>query len=105
MLKTIPTITIDKDGPVAFANMLRYNQEFNTHGNLRARREFQGYGEYEPFDDIDIDELMAATYVVYSYETPIAWRLRSGAWIKNGTRYSATTAKHQGKVFSAIDLL
>lgn len=104
-MKTIPMITVRKDDAVAFAQFLNANQEFNTHGHLKARREFAGLGEYEPFDHIELDELMMAQYVVYSYDTPIAWRTKTGAWVRNVTRYSATTSGHQTKVFSAIDLL
>lgn len=104
-MQTIPTITVNKDGAIGFAHMLRNAQAFNTHGHLRARREFQGKGEFEPANLQEVDELMTALYIVYSYETPIAWLTRTGNWVMNGTRYSATTAKHQSKVFSAIDLL
>lgn len=37
--------------------------------------------------------------VIYSYGTPIAW-LDAGAWIIPDVRYSATTGKHQGYLWS-----
>lgn len=50
-------------------------------------------------------------YVIYSYDTPIAWR-RIAEWSPDGSpvwewvipseKYSATTSKHQGKVRTAI---
>ena len=42
------------------------------------------------------------TYVVYSYSTPIAWRVRSGMWRMPHDKYSVTTSKHQGKVRTAL---
>jgi hypothetical protein len=38
-----------------------------------------------------------ATYVVYSYGTPIAW-VTDGEWVVPDERYSATTSNHQGLV-------
>ena len=50
-------------------------------------------------------------YVIYSYNTPIAYR-RVADWNRDGTanyewivpdvRYSVTTTKHQGKVRTAL---
>ncbi len=37
-------------------------------------------------------------FVVWSYVTPIAWRLADGTWIVPAVRYSVTTSKHQGIV-------
>lgn len=102
---SIPKITVRNDSPIDVAQILLSSRPFDTHGNLWARREFKGYGEYEPFDAEERREMLTATYVVYSYETPIAWRLPSGAWAFNMTRYSATTTKHQTLVHSAINLI
>lgn len=40
----------------------------------------------------------AQTYVVYSYDTPIAW-LDNGEEVKPPVKYSATTSKHLGKLY------
>lgn len=104
-MRSVPTITVRNDDSVSFAQMMRNAMEFDTHGNLRARREFSGFGAYKPVDLSEVDEIMSALYVVYSYDTPIAWLTRTGEWIRNVTDYSVTTSKHQNKVFSAIDLL
>ena len=37
-------------------------------------------------------------YVVYSYQTPIAWVTKSGTEVHPPVRYSVTTSKHQGKL-------
>lgn len=40
----------------------------------------------------------AAQYVIYSYETPIAWK-ENGAWVQPDVRYSLTTSNHQGALY------
>lgn len=42
------------------------------------------------------------TYVIYSYNTPIAWKNAKGEWVVPNVRYSVTTSKHQGKVQTAL---
>ena len=37
----------------------------------------------------------AHQFVVYSYDTPIAWRLSDGSWSVPDTKYSMTTSRHQ----------
>lgn len=39
-------------------------------------------------------------YVVYSYETPIAWVRRDGSTYTVKQRFSVTTSKHQGKLYT-----
>jgi hypothetical protein len=51
--------------------------------------------EYHP-------SVCTATYVVYSYGTPIAWRLRDDGWHVPAERYSVTTSKQQGRVRAAL---
>ena len=41
--------------------------------------------------DVGID------YVVFSYDTPIAWHLANGDWVRPNRKYSVTTSKHQGR--------
>lgn len=88
---------------LTFARLMATCQPFKTHGGLYSKDEFSGLGQYVPFDDIELDELRSAQYVVYSYDTPIAWRTATGAWVKNCNNYSATTSKHQCRIFAAID--
>lgn len=39
------------------------------------------------------------TYIVFSFETPIAWVLKDGTEVKPPVKYSVTTSKHQGKLY------
>lgn len=41
-------------------------------------------------------------YIVYSYETPIAWHSAAHGWVVPSVRYSVTTTGHQGQVRIAI---
>jgi hypothetical protein len=41
-------------------------------------------------------------YVVYSYGTPIAWRIDGGEWYVVEQKFSVTTSKHQNYVRRAI---
>lgn len=44
-------------------------------------------------DDTERAATGRADYVIYSYQTPIAWRV-AGAWHVTGESYSVTTARH-----------
>lgn len=46
------------------------------------------------YGDAERAELAGADYVVYSYSTPIAWRV-AGTWTVSVDRYSVTTSRHQ----------
>lgn len=41
-------------------------------------------------------------YVVWSYATPIAWRLKDGTWVAPLDKYSPTTSRHQRFVYLAV---
>lgn len=43
-------------------------------------------------------ELEQSSYVVYSYDTPIAWTKADGSLFLDGRKYSATTSRHQSLV-------
>jgi hypothetical protein len=36
-------------------------------------------------------------YVVFSYDTPIAWYVVDHGWVRPPVKYSVTTSRHQGK--------
>lgn len=51
-------------------------------------------------------KLKLVDYVVYSYQTPIAWHDKELGWINPGHSYSRTTAgKHYGPTATAISQL
>jgi hypothetical protein len=39
-------------------------------------------------------------YAVYSYNTPIAWVLKDGSTYRVAQKFSVTTSKHQGKLYT-----
>lgn len=93
-------------------------EPFDTHGALYGIKGIGGHGrlpvEYH-------DSYKNADYVVYSYNTPIAWHvpnrnegweLGNGepapaepGWVTPDEKYSVTTSKHQGRIFTAISQL
>ena len=42
-------------------------------------------------------------YAFYSYQTPIAWKLRGNRWLMPSVKYSLSTSDHQRHVFHAIE--
>jgi hypothetical protein len=106
-----------------FSQPLQDLEAFDTHGALRGLPgNATGWslgqlpGEYH-------ESVKHADYVVYSYSTPIAWHLPAGVpstayppgvwytmrpdgeWITPQVKYSVTTSKHQGRIFTAISQL
>jgi hypothetical protein len=65
----------------------RYTQGQETAGQLPE--EYQG-----SFGDAD--------YAVFSYDTPIAWRI-DGQWYMPDYRYSRTTTRHQSTIRVALE--
>ena len=53
------------------------------------------YGEHGVFQ---------ATYIVYSYDTPIAWVV-DGEWVQPDVEYSQTTSKQQASISVAVSVL
>lgn len=41
-------------------------------------------------------------YIVWSYETPIAWFTKADGWVIPDAKYSVTTSKHQNVVRRAV---
>jgi hypothetical protein len=40
-------------------------------------------------------------YIVWSYNTPIAWHTPDGQWYKVAQKFSPTTSAHQGRLYLA----
>lgn len=99
-----------------FTEPLRYGMDFRTHGALSGRSLWQGmhrHGECFCRETASggqlpghyIDSFAHAKYAVFSYDTPIAWLNEDDVWITPGIKYSVTTSKHQGRIFTAIGQL
>ena len=100
----------DKAGWWNFIAPLRHGISFETSGNF--------YGKASDFDSATGRMGMSSTeemeaykdafyagtleYVVYSYATPIAWKV-SGVWTVTTSSYSDTTKRHINKIAVAIE--
>lgn len=66
--------------------------------NFFGTYECEGYGKlYGGY----WNEVDAATYIVYSYHTPIAWHI-DGYWTIPDEQYSPATSRHQSIVKEAM---
>lgn len=91
-----------------FRDALEAGQDFTTSGALSAKATPNGAvrGGYtlghlpREFHASVAD----ADFIVYSYATPIAWRTQ-GQWHIPNVKYSATTSRHQSRIFTAISQL
>lgn len=85
-------------------NIIRTGQPFHSQ-NFNGKR-YQGFASvpglgamprsyredfYRDRDHHGID------YIVWSYETPIAWHRRDGVWVRPDHKYSVTTSIQQGR--------
>lgn len=97
-----------------------------TTGSVWAERVAPGHWSFSgQLPDRYRDLVRLASYIVYSYATPIAWFIEgtpsdlsdveslrawldngeaSGAWVMPAVRYSVTTSKHQGKTRQGMHL-
>ena len=86
---------------------IRNAEAFRTRGALRG--EAAGYlrtiGWMPPgvLAILDQDLAEGVDYIVYSYDTAIAWRLESGTWRVPAHNYSPTTATHQWQISAALE--
>lgn len=75
---------------------------FQTYGALMAiSRSENAVGKPLPFTGQlpmrYVESAERASYVVYSYSTPIAWWSEEDGWTRPEVKYSRTTSVHQGK--------
>lgn len=76
-------------------------QEFRASG-LMGSRNYAGTGRLDPEEEARLAKDMGSLdYMVYSYNTPIAWRTAEG-WYVVEQKFSVTTSKHQNYVRRAI---
>lgn len=77
-------------------------QAFNTNGRLRGVKFGWGRGRLpELYRDAFMDSIGDIEYTIYSFDTPIAWRI-DGVWIIPDVKYGVATKRHQDKIRAAI---
>lgn len=98
---------------ITLAEWLEAREEFSNKtqtfkGYVPANRHlgdhmFMGdlYGDYAWFLREGLRH-STVDYIVYSYDTPIAWHDTVWGWVFPGIKYSLTTTRHQGAVEAAL---
>lgn len=105
-----------KDSFREFAEVLADRREFVTPTNsLRGVQTIERDGDSGRLADVsDFGHALwradrsNTDYVVYSYNTPIAWHIQGNVfdeWVVPEVSYSATTTQHQNKINVALDVL
>ena len=98
-----------KPGPIAKKLLAR--ESFRTNGALKgvAKPEWIDFGmmSLEDFYTLHDDErayerAYGIDYVIYSYNTPIAWLRGDGSWFMPEADYSVTTKRHKATIRVAI---
>lgn len=92
-----------------FRAVLEVLEDFDTRDSLYGRA--QNFASSKGMLSEDwrislqtVEDWGELEYVVYSYETPIAWRA-SGEWTMTNEKHSATTTRHQSSIYTAISQL
>lgn len=104
---------ITRDSFYVFRDVMDACQSFKTYGSLRGKR----FADMRSPEAGHLPSALAdrfrtawingrVSYVVYSYNTPIAWAERdisgpSLEWVIPLVRYSRTTSRHQSKIRAA----
>lgn len=102
-------LTVNR-GWLPFADALHRHEEFKTHGSLKGLRHNPSdrvtrLGDLErksPNRAVDL-QVAAVDFVVYSYDTPIAWHTVRRGWVVPTVTYSITTTEHQRLIKEAVD--
>lgn len=100
----VDMLRIKKDGWWIMAPYIKSREAFKTHGAMKAVEIPPGYG-YPTLGKLPAEykhSAERAAYIVYSYQTPIAWWSESDGWTVPLVKYSVTTSVHQGKVRTAL---
>lgn len=96
-------------------DLIRAGHEFHNNGKTfrgvrwdadSASKPGKGKMPEAEYSHLDVmHKLHGIDYVVFSYSTPIAYRLSNGVWITPAVKYSNTTSQHQGKINTAAHAL
>lgn len=106
-------LTINNTSFTEFAKVMKSHTDFKTYGNLSGHHNpLKGCAytgmlprHHKHFENWQ-DSLANATYIVFSYATPIAWfDSARGYWIMPDVKYSMTTSKSQGRIAPAVSIL
>lgn len=92
-------LTVNTTGWWVYRDAMRAGEDFTTYGNLHGSAGPATSIGWLP--EVFWESARHASYVVYSYQTPIAWRLENG-WFAPEVRYTVTTSKAQGRIFPAV---
>ena len=84
------------------AEALEAGVPFQTNGTLRGVEGGMGPLSLGRLPAEWWADAEGASYVVFSHETPIAWRLPNGWWVRPLVTYSKTTTRYQETVDAAI---
>lgn len=85
---------------------LKERKNFKTSGALRGERRYSTitpmYGKLNKDERARLraDTDKGISYVVYSYETPIAWVTHDGEVYRVKQKFSVTTSKHMGAIYA-----
>jgi len=111
------TLRASRDGWWKFGDAIRERYSFKTHGALTGQSRWVPGHVHSPCDCAESghdgrwgrlpeeywESAGHASYMVWSYGTPIAWLDHySNEWVRPDVKYSVTTSKHQSKIFTAI---
>lgn len=86
----------------AIADRIAAGGEFRTSGAIKGQ-----HGRFTRWDsgqlpESYVDEFTNSDYAVFSYATPIAYRV-AGRWIVPDVSYSLTTTRHQATIRAAVE--
>lgn len=104
------TIRTTTRNATAIARAFRNDESFTTSGALKgvADPNYIDFGRMRVGDTAPMYSARDAhgiDYVVYSYGTPIAYRIEdTGEWVVPDAKYSVTTSKHQATIKYAISI-
>lgn len=100
------------DGWERFADVIEQRRPFTTstghlRGTVRPESTDSGYlrSKHAAAANLWQADQDKIDYVVYSYQTPIAWHVKAAGvdeWIYPDVRYSRTTSAHQNKIRAVI---
>ena len=98
-------LTTRNPGPIA--KKLLALESFKTNGALKgvAKPDWIDHGKISVWDYVFLRSdrnYYGIDYVIYSYDTPIAWRRGDGEWAMPAADYSVTTKRHKATIRAAI---